>query len=200
MMARPVMTRLAALLCVVFLLAQAVPAQSPGQGGVPGATPGTPGQIDPKGGGGQTQTQSTPSVPGQGGTPGATPGNPGQRDPKGGGGGGQPQGQPGGGKGDWTLSDLLDGILKMDQAGLRLSADQAAKIRPALQKVIEASTVISETEKSMRSVLTAEQLAYIEEAQRSGKLNSGLTGGKPSRPGEDPVVSYVIELLEKKAR
>jgi len=194
------LTRLATLLCAVLLLAQAVPAQSPGQGGVPGATPGTPGQIDPRGGGGQTPSQAAPATPGQGGSPGATPGNPGQKDPKGGGGGGQPQGQPGGGAGDWTLSDLLDGILQMDQAGLPLSSDQAAKIRPALQKVIEASTVMSETEKAMRSVLTAEQLAYIEEAQRSGKLNSGLTGGKPSRPGEDPVVSYVIELLEKKAK
>lgn len=191
-MRNPTLARLATLVCTALLLLQAgqvlaqSPAAAPGQGGVPGATPGTPGQIDPSGG--------QKGQPG-GGQPGGT--QPGSTQS----GGTQPGGtQPGGGRGDWTLSDLLDGIVAMDKAGLPLTSEQAAKIRPALQRVIDASTVISDTEKAMQTVLTPSQLRYIEEAQRSGKLNSAVTGGKPSRPGEDPVVSHVIDLLEKKAK
>lgn len=165
----------------------------PGHGGVPGATPGIPGKPQGgKGSGGSTPgrpgaTPGTPGQPGTGaGTPGATPGTPSQAGP--------------GHGGDWTLSDLLEGILQMEKSGLKFTHEQAARIQPALQRVIDASRNITETEKKMRSVLTPAQIQFIEEAQRNGKLKVDALGGKPSKPGEDPVVTAVIRILEKKAR
>jgi len=137
-------------------------------------------------------------VPGQGGVPGATPGIPGKE-----GGGIQPPvpapGQPR--QGEWTLSDLLEGILRMDaQPGLRLNAAQVAKIRPALERVSQASRQISDAERRMKAVLTPDQIKFIQDAQRNGTLSLEPPAGTQAKPGEDPMVMYVIQLLEKKAR
>jgi hypothetical protein len=101
--------------------------------------------------------------------------------------------------GDWNLSELLYGIMQLDKTKDRLSKEQARRILPLLTKVVEATTLITDTETVLRTTLTKEQLAFIKEAQRKNalRLDKQLPAGKP---GEDPLVAYVIGLLEKKTK
>ena len=164
----------AAILVCSLLASPRLWAQAP-----PAPVPGVPGAA-PTGGGATVPGGNQPGFPQ---SPSGGPGQP-------------PPGQPL----DWTLSDLLDGVVAMEKAGLPLSRAQAEQIKPALVRVVEASRVMTETEKQIRSILTPQQLALIEQAQRDGKLQPEALAGRPSRPGEDPVIARALEVLQKKAQ
>lgn len=110
-----------------------------------------------------------------------------------------PPGQPSG-QGEWNLSDLVDGLLKLESAQLPLTHDQVTKIKPALEKVLEATRIMTETETQLKQTLTPEQLAFIEARRKSGELRPDAGLGAPKKPGEDPVVAKVLEILEARAR
>jgi hypothetical protein len=104
------------------------------------------------------------------------------------------------GQKEWNLSDLLDGVVRMQAAGLGLSPAQMAEIRPILERVLEATRRMTESEAHIKQVLTPDQIKYIEAKRASGELRPDAGLGAPTRPGQDPVVEKVLEILEKRAR
>lgn len=101
---------------------------------------------------------------------------------------------------EWNLSDLLEGMLKLESAGVPLSHAQAETLRPALERVLKAMQLTQQAESQIKHVLTPDQVAYITEQYRSDQLRLDAGLGPPRRPGQDPVLDKAIEILEKRAR
>ena len=97
----------------------------------------------------------------------------------------------------WNLTDILWGITRLQSSPQKLSAEQAKSVRPVVNKVIEGTMAVRGFEDKVKSILTAEQLAYVEHLAASGEL-SELPDLPQSPDGQDPLVVYVITALEKK--
>ncbi len=88
----------------------------------------------------------------------------------------------------------------MEKAGLHLTHAQAAIIRPILQQVLAATQLMTKSENMMKSLLTPAQIRFVQQQREAVtfKLDGGL--GAPKKPGDDPVLDRVIEILKKRAR
>lgn len=102
---------------------------------------------------------------------------------------------------DLSANDIVEGL---DQASRAtpgtISSPQLRALRTALIRQGQNLQMMDKSDQLFPSVLTQAQLKVIEEARRGDALKVRLGKGRPSRPGQDPLVDRVVELLEKKSR
>ncbi|MBQ7567938.1 hypothetical protein IJT17_03955 [bacterium] len=98
----------------------------------------------------------------------------------------------------WNLTDILWGISRLQSSPQKLTADQSAVVRSTVSGIIKGTNTIKNFENEVKSVLTAEQLNYVEYLESTGALDKIPNDLPDVEPGQDPLVQYVISVLEKK--
>ena len=98
-----------------------------------------------------------------------------------------------------ATSDIIEGLDRMTRSGQKLSGPQAKVIRRVLVRQGQNMQMMDKSDPLFRSVLTTDQLKVVEEARSGDALKIRLGKGRPSRPGADPLVDRVVEILEKRS-
>lgn len=99
----------------------------------------------------------------------------------------------------WNLSDLLEGLVRM-QTSYPLTHAQARRIRPQLENLLTALKLMAKSESQIRKVLTPAQIRFIQQKQLQGELQVNMGPPAATRPGEDPMVTRVLQILQNRAR
>lgn len=100
----------------------------------------------------------------------------------------------------WNLTDLLWGIARLQESPRKLSAQQKAKIRPAVTRVLEGARIATNFEARVKGILSTDQLAFIGHLALSGQLAGEPPGLPKAPPGQDPLVLRVVQILEARAK
>lgn len=151
-------------------------------------TPGRPPSPAPSGG----HAQPAPGIPG-GGHPGVPPPVREQPAPA-----PPPRKGPSGPKG-WNLSDVVEGLIAMESAGLPLSPAQVRRIRPALRHMLESMRRMDAAEARLPQLLTPSQKAFVQKEGNSA-LPDDDTPSTAKESSRDPVVTRALRILERRAR
>lgn len=99
----------------------------------------------------------------------------------------------------WNLSDVVDGLIAMESAGLPLRYAQIRRIRPALQRVLDTLVRMNALEARLTQLLTPAQRAFV---QKEGKtvLPDDPLSTTAAAANRDPVVARALRILEQRAR
>lgn len=100
----------------------------------------------------------------------------------------------------WNLTDLLWGISRLQESPQKLSKTQIKTLKPAIERVVKGTGAVKNFEPKIKSILNTEQVAYIQHLAVSGALAENPKDLPEAGPGKDPLVQYVIQMLEKKAQ
>jgi hypothetical protein len=95
------------------------------------------------------------------------------------------------------LMDTLYGLLALEKSATPLNNEQVKKVYAALQEANELFKAVEQKDSIVKQILTPQQVKYIEEVKKAGKLNFSLP---PVKPGENPVTAKAMSILEKKAK